>query len=159
MLSLIEACATWWVFRVLVLYIMYTHYMWGVHLYRQGTDKQSSSFKCTVTESFTEQETEFSLHHMVMLHSDSFNMYQFLFVIQTDWNWSATHSFSFISLFLLVFFYLLWSVLMRAWTWCFFHNGLLKNSTLSSQPVAKLTCGVWRVQFPVCLGSRLFPAT
>ena len=60
--------------------------MWGA----QGSDKQSSSFACTVTESFTEQETECSLHHMVMFHSASFNMYQFLVVFQTGWSFSTT---------------------------------------------------------------------
>ena len=41
--------------------------------------KKSSSFTCTVTESF-KQEIEVSLHHMAMSQLASFNLYQFLVV-------------------------------------------------------------------------------
>ena len=59
---------------------------WGRRLYNC---KKSSSITSTVTESF-KQEIEFSLHHMVMSQLASFNLYQFLVVFQTGWNWSTT---------------------------------------------------------------------
>ena len=59
---------------------------WGRRLYNC---KKSSSITCTVTESF-KREIQFSLHHMVMSQLASFNLYQFLAVFQTGWNWSTT---------------------------------------------------------------------
>ena len=44
-------------------------------------------FKCTVTESFTEQETEFSRHHMVTCHKIQ---YVYISLWSFRWNLSIT---------------------------------------------------------------------